>query len=190
MRFSSCIGTIGAFPCPTLPPKPADTIIVKCGSAWVSRGKLMKLVWEDPRFWVQAFACLQYFLSADQRSSHPLRDIAYQHRSACHDLTQVERQRIGHQEGWKKMRLLQRPLVCQCPKYRLWRCRLLHPAHDCCEVKGNHFHANWNTKSNELHRGFPRLENTLLTNMSNLRSCSTSHLLHKAVLPCSLCLGR
>lgn len=104
MRFSTCIGTIGAFPRPqlTLPPKPAGTITVQCGSAWVSRGKLMKLVWEDPQFWVQVFACLQYFLSANQRSSHPLRDIAYQHRRAHHDLTHVERQRSGHQKGWKE----------------------------------------------------------------------------------------
>lgn len=51
----------------------------------------------------------------------------------------------------------------------------------CCEVKNKRFHVNWNTKSNELCGGFPRLENTLLTNMSNLHSCSSLHLLQKAV---------
>lgn len=194
MRFSTCIGTLAAFPCPqlTLLPKPADTVTVKCGSAWVSRGKLMKLVWEDPWFWVQVFTCLQYFLSADWRSSHPLCNIAYQHRSTRRDCTHVEGQRRGHQGGQGEHEAASKAIGVPMSQISSVMLQVAALCARCLQSEGQAFSCELEHKKqwNPLHGGFPRLENTLLINMSNFHSCSSSHLLHKAVLPLSLHLGR
>lgn len=53
--------------------------------------------------------------------------------------------------------------------------------------EGQAFSCELEHKNNALHRGFLRLENTLLTNKSHIHSCTSSR---KAVLPLSLQLGR
>lgn len=83
-------------------PKPAGVITVKRESAWVSCGKLMKPVWEDPRLWVQVFACLHYFLSAKQAKEVPILYVTPPTRAHMVVLVCMERQRSEQQGGWKE----------------------------------------------------------------------------------------